>query len=258
MTSQTQKRLQLSHAQWVRVDFHLHTCADKEFTYSSAEDDFIDNYIDALEEAHIRLGIITNHNKFALNEFKKLRKQAKQRGIGLLPGVELSVNDGANGIHTLVVFSDEWLVNGDYINQFLNVAFKGKVPAEYEQNNGRSVLSLTDTIKELESYEKDFFLVFAHVEASNGLWNELDGGRIGNLGKDESFRKYTLGFQKVRTYNDSKKGKVDRTKVKQWLQDWYPAEVEGSDPKSIKEIGQGEKCYVKLGELSISHLALFL
>jgi len=52
---------------------------------------------------------------------------ARKEEIFVLPGVELSVNDGANGIHTLVVFSDEWLESGqDYINQFLNAAFEGK------------------------------------------------------------------------------------------------------------------------------------
>ena len=82
--------------------------------------------MDALENAGIRLGVVTNHNKFDFDEFKALRKTARNKGIALLPGVELSVNDGANGIHTLVVFSDDWLADGQgYINSFLGVAFKG-------------------------------------------------------------------------------------------------------------------------------------
>ena len=35
--------------------------------------------------------MITNHNKFDLEEFKALRKAARKVGIGLLPGVELSI-----------------------------------------------------------------------------------------------------------------------------------------------------------------------
>jgi predicted metal-dependent phosphoesterase TrpH len=156
---------------WVRADLHLHTKADKEFKYTGDVNHFTSAYVDALEKAGIRLGVITNHNKFDVEEYKALRSAAKKKEIGLLPGVELSVNDGANGIHTLVVFSDKWLEEGkDYINQFLSVAFEGKAPSEYEQENGRSSLGLLHTIRKLEGYHRDFFLVFAHVERSSGLW----------------------------------------------------------------------------------------
>ena len=38
----------------------------------------------------------------------------------ILPGVELTVKEGANGVHTLIVFNpDEWLENGNnYIQTF--------------------------------------------------------------------------------------------------------------------------------------------
>jgi chromosome segregation protein len=126
-------------SRWIRADFHLHTKADKEFIYEGIENEFAKSYVEAVAKADIRLGVITNHNKFDAEEFKALRKRARKQGIGLLPGVELSVSDGANGVHALVVFSDDWLAEGhDYINQFLGGAFKGKVPAQYEQENGRS------------------------------------------------------------------------------------------------------------------------
>jgi chromosome segregation protein len=147
-------------SEWVRADFHLHTRADKEFSYTGGETEFISGYVDRLKDQNIRLGVITDHNKFNADEFKALRR----------PGVELSVNDGANGVHTLVVFSEEWLADGqDYVNQFLNVGFAGKVPAQYEQENGRTNQDLINTLKQLESYHRDFFVVFAHVEAESGL-----------------------------------------------------------------------------------------
>ncbi len=238
-------------AEWKRVDFHLHTKADKEFKYTGDESYYNSAYIDALEREGIHLGVITNHNKFDFDEFKSLRATARKRKIGLLPGVELSVNDGSNGIHTLIVFSDAWLESGqDHINPFLTIAFEGRTPAQYEQENGRSSLSLLDTIKKLEGYHKDFFLVFAHVEQSSGLWMELDGGRLADVGGNEVFRRRTLGFQKVRTHDGAGKGKPCRVLVQQWLKQWYPAEVEGSDPKAIDEVGKGKPCYIKLGELS--------
>ena len=244
---------------WVRADLHLHTKADKEFKYTGEVNTFIGAYVDALEKAGIRLGVITNHNKFDFEEYKGLRISAMKKEICVMPGVELSVNDGANGIHTLVVFSDKWLEEGkDYINQFLNVAFEGKTPSNYEQENGRSSLSLLETIKKLEGYHRDFFLVFAHVEQNSGLWLELDGGRIKDLGANEMFRRRALGFQKVRTHDGAGKDRPSRTKVQEWLNGWYPAEVEGSDPKSIEEIGKGQPCFMKLGELTFEALKFAL
>ncbi|MCL2876806.1 MAG: histidinol-phosphatase [Betaproteobacteria bacterium] len=237
-------------AHWVRADFHLHTRADREFKYTGDGNFYNSNYVDALEKMQIRLGVITNHNKFDLEEFKALRKTAQKRGIALLPGVELSVNDGANGIHTLVVFSDEWIGDHNHINPFLTGAFEGKTPTQYEQENGRTSWSLLETIKKLESYHRDFFLVFAHVEAPSGLWAELDGGRLTELGQNEFFRRRTLAFQKVCTRDGAGKDKPCRAKIQNWLQSWYPAELEGSDPKSIDEIGRGKTSYLKLGELS--------
>ena len=88
------------------------------------------------------------------------------------------------------------------------------------------------------------------MEEESGLWNELNGGRLEELGKNKFFRRRTLGFQKVRTYNKLDKDIKSRVKVKGWFKDWYPAEVEGSDPKSIEEIGKGRKCYLKIGDFT--------
>lgn len=236
-------------SRWVGADFHLHTRADKEFSYTGADDYYFSNYVDALVKAEISVGVITNHNKFDFNEFKSLRKTANKKQIFLLPGVELSVDDGSNGIHTLVVFSDQWLENGqNYINQFLNVIFEGKTPEQYENENGRCSFGLRDTIKKLEGYHKDFFLIFAHVEDRSGLWKELEGGRLQEMGKDELFARRALAFQKVRTHDVP--DRKCRVKVQGWLGNVYPAEVEGSDCKQIDQIGQGTPCYLKIGDFS--------
>lgn len=238
-------------SEWLRADFHLHTRADKEFKYSGEENSFANDYVQALKQAGIQIGVITNHNKFNCDEFKALRKKAKKEDIFLLPGVELSVKEGKNGIHTLVVFSDAWLENGnDYINQYLNVTFSGKVPSEYEQENGTSNDDLIETIKKLEHYHRDFFLVFAHVEQKSGLWEALEGGLLEKLAQNEYFHRRCLGFQKVKTHDNL--DKKCRVKIKQWFKNWYPAEVEGSDCKAIEQIGKGESCYLKIGDFNFS------
>ncbi len=236
-------------SRWMRADFHLHTRADSHFSYTGEDHYYYSRYIDAIKKAGIEVGIISNHNKFDFEEFKALRKTAKKQGVYFLPGVELSVNDGSNGIHTIIVFSDKWLEDGkDYINQFLNVAFEGKIPAEYENEDGRSSLGLLDTIKKLEGYHKDFFIVFAHVEDRSGLWKELNGGRLQELGGNDLFCRNVLAFQKVRTHDVA--DRKCRVKLQNWLCDAYPAEVEGSDPKSIDQIGKGKSCFLKIGDFS--------
>jgi len=228
-------------SRWVRADFHLHTRRDREFKDNGAEQDFVARYVAALKQVDICIGVITNHNKFDRDEFKALRKAAKKENIHLIPGVELSVKDGRNGIHTLVVFHDDWVdnqENEDYINSFLGLTFAGRTG--YDNSNARSNHDLLETLRELDKFERDYLLIFAHVEENNGLWGALDGGRITEIGGNELFRSRTAAFQKVRT-------REKREKVKGWLGAWYTSEVEGSDPKAMSEIGRGEPTFIKIG-----------
>ena len=71
------------------------------------------------------------------------------------------------------------------------------------------------------------------------------------LGRNELFRFRTGAFQKVRTRDQ-------RVKVQGWLDGWYPSEVEGSDPKTMDEIGRGEKTFVKIGAFTFEALQFAL
>lgn len=232
---------------WLRADFHLHTNADNEFTYDGDSEFYISHYVNKLHQQSISIAAITNHNKFDFNEYKALAKTAKKKEIYVLPGVELSVNDGANGIHCLVIFNPvDWLENGtDYINQFITQTFAGK--HNYENENGRSNDNLIETIRKLNAFEKDYFIIMAHIEQRSGFYKELDGGRIQELGNNPLFRKAVLGFQKART-----RDVIERLNL--WLDNNLPAFVEGSDAKNIEGIGTGncvnditQKTYLKIG-----------
>lgn len=236
---------------WLRADFHLHTKADQEFKYTESDEYYISSYVNSLEKAGITLGVITNYNKFDSNEFISLRKTAKKKGIYLLPGVELSVNDGSNGVHALIVFSEQWIEGTqNYISPFISSMFPSKSESEYHNENGRSDKNILQVVEELEKIGRDYFLIFAHVEQASGLWSEMGGGKLGDFKNTRynDVRRRTLGFQKVRTHK--KTNSVCSEKVKSWLGNWYPAEVEGSDCKAIEQIGNGKKCFLKLGELS--------
>ncbi|WP_023639691.1 TrlF family AAA-like ATPase [Dickeya zeae] len=230
---------------WIKVDFHLHTDADKEFRYAGKPDRYIRDYVSALKAAEVGVGVITNHNKFDPGEFKALRKVARREGTELLPGVELSINDGQAGVHTLVVFADEWFINPqqtNHIESFLTATFAGV--DNFENENARSTENITQTIQRLDRYERDYFIVFAHVEASNGLWGGLSIGRIRELFDNELVRRRVMGFQKVMTHDL-------RVKIQGVLGERYPAEVQGCDAKTLEHIGTRKVAsYLKLGDCS--------
>ena len=145
---------------WLKADFHLHTKADKEFKYDGEDNDFVKKYIGELKKNNVGIGIITNHNKFNLEEFKAIKKTAEKEDIFIMPGVELSVKDGANGIHILVVFNPhEWLKNeNNFIQHFIGESFSGK--ANFENENSRSNHNLITTLEKLNKYQKSYFVIF--------------------------------------------------------------------------------------------------
>ncbi len=247
-------------ATWLRADFHLHTIKEKEFEPISNPNEFFNQYIQRLQVEKINIGVITNHNKFDKDEYLNLRKNATKEDIWILPGIELSVNDGSNGIHCLIVFDNEqWLPNGkhneDYINQFLISAFEGIENRENE--NTRCNYNLSDTLKKLNEHRingRNSFILLAHVDDNSGFFKELDGGRIKQFAENENFRSFVLGFQKFRTYD-----KLET--INSWFGNKLPAFVEGSDCKSISEVGKAheqkgieKKSFVKIGAFNFDAL----
>ncbi len=237
--------------EFVRVDFHLHTKRDREFSYSGEENSFVKDYVSALKQANIGIGVITNHNKFDKDEYKAILKAAKKEDIFILPGAELTIKEGANGIHTLIVFNpDEWLSDGDnHIQTFLTAAFA--TVSNPENRNTKCTYDLKKTLEALDAYNRDYFIVFAHVDQGSGLFNECKGGLLESFAGLASFRKRVLGLHKSRTY--------DRILQFEHCFGYIPALIEGSDPKTLLEIGKGDRhTYLKLGEYSYSAIKFAL
>ena len=114
---------------WLRTDFHLHTKADKEFTWTGDGNLFITNYVQKLKECGIRVGVVANHNKFDRDEFKALRKKALAEEIFLLPGLSYPSKMDRMAfillLYSLRIGIDN-KENADYINNFLSVTFAGQ------------------------------------------------------------------------------------------------------------------------------------
>ena len=101
---------------WLKADFHLHTNSAREFKPKEDINKFPELFINKLLEQNIRIATITNHNKLDLGEFKAIRKIANQKEIYVLPGIEFSVNEGAKGLHIIIVFNDSWIYNVENSN----------------------------------------------------------------------------------------------------------------------------------------------
>ncbi|MCF8370241.1 MAG: hypothetical protein K9H64_01380 [Bacteroidales bacterium] len=237
-------------ATWLRADFHLHTKADKEFSYTGNENDFCRLYIEKLKEQNINAGVITNHNKFDKNEFVALRKKAIKEGIGLFAGVEFSLKEG---IHILVVFDDKWYQGEtDNINKFLENAFYG-ISSYDKPNYPNSNFNLKETVEALDKIGYDYFIVLAHIDDSNGLFTELRGRTQEVFVKQESFNK-VLAVQKsanLENYN----------KLCLWLNRKSKiACIEGSDNAhgGIDAIGKGKVTYIKIGDFNFEALTFAL
>lgn len=239
-------------ATWLRGDFHLHTKADDEFDRSGFVDDgdFFVKYIQRLKEQDIKLGVITNHNKFDKAEFVALKKNAKKESIGLFAGVEFSLKEG---IHILIVFEDKWYQgDSDDINKFLDTAFYGtrnydKPP--YPNSN----FSLKEAVEALDKIGYDYFIALAHVDDTNGLNKELRGRTLEDFVKQESFNK-VLAVQKSANYENYKR-------LCSWLNRKQPiACVEGSDHAhgGIAAIGEGKRTYIKIGDFNFEALTYAL
>lgn len=230
---------------YIRTDFHLHTHKDKEFIYPGEQNSFVKDYVSSLKQAGINLGVLTNHNKFDKGEYVAIRKASKKEDIYILPGVELTVKEGANGVHTLIVFNpDDWLANGEnHIQTFLTAAFA--TISNPENSNTKCTYDLKKTIESLDAYNRDYFIVFAHVNQNSGLFFECSGGLLTSLAGIASFRKRVLGLQKATTQKNIEQF--------QRIFGYTPALVEGSDPKSISDIGKGNRhTFLKIGEYSFS------
>lgn len=232
-------------SEWLRADFHLHTKADKEFLPFVGDDaSFVQDYINKLVEQDIRIGVITNHNKFDKGEFLALKKKAKEQGVGLFPGVEFSLKEG---IHALLVFDDTWYKGEiDNINEFLKTAFYG-IPNYDVPDYPNSNYDLKETVEKLDKIGHNYFIILAHVDTTNGLNVVLQGRTREAFIQHDSFKK-VLAIQKS--------GNLERYNSLCQLTEREVACVEGSDnaQQGIEGLGTGKVTYFKIGDFNLEAL----
>lgn len=260
----------ISGSQYIRVDLHSHTQADKEFVsqYRNNKADreiFIRLFIEQLKKQKIKITAITNHNKFDQEEFLLINDRAEKEGILVLPGVELSLAEGKRGLHVLCIFPQELAKNQNntgysFIENFLAKMFNGE---RFDANNDPlpATKGIRDMIDLLENQLKyPFILIFAHVDNSKGCFKELGWPIINQFIREKWMRTKILGLQGI---NNSTKTKLESeiTRIAQELgvseTSLTPAYLEASDPKKLEEVGT-VYTWIKLGELSFKSLQFAL
>jgi ABC-type Mn2+/Zn2+ transport system ATPase subunit len=245
-------------SKYLKADLHLHTKADKEFKCAiSDETNFAEKYVNELKEKGIKIGAITNHNKFEHDEFQLLNAMAIKEDIFLLPGIELSVNDGKRGMHTLIIFAPEDTEKDandtSKIETFLTFAFGSDPRFDDAGNPTRCNLNLDATIEKLDELKCHYFIILAHASTKCGFFKELEGGRIKDFLKSGYFRKQIVACQDTGESSQS-------TFLNSWVKEvatetgqdeisFIPAFISASDPKKIEEVG-ARYSNIKIGEYS--------
>ncbi|HEY5535340.1 MAG TPA: histidinol-phosphatase [Ignavibacteria bacterium] len=229
---------------WLRADFHLHTKADKEFAYTGQDNDFVKLYVNKLKEQEINIGVITNHNKFDKGEFTALKKKARLDNIGLFSGVEFSLKEG---IHILIVFDEKWYKDGnDKINDFLTSAFLG-----INNYDGppypNSKFDLGETVIALNDIGLDYFIILAHIDDNNGLFNVLKSRTLEAFIQNESFQNVLAVQKSGNLENYERLCTLAKRKI---------TCVEGTDnaEKGIEAIGNGRSTFIKIGAFNFEAL----
>ena len=251
-------------AEYVRVDLHSHSIADKQFKNEQwkSREEFVDNYITQLEKQNIKIVAITNHNKFDREEYCMLREKGRERDILILPGVEISTIDGKRGVHFLCVFPPE---TGECegnepqcrIEKFITMMF----PEGGLDNYGNPKISQKKLDQMVDVLEKElkcrqYMIIPAHVDNDKGWFKECDMAVKRQYINKDWMRKRIMAFQGInessrKAYeNEVSKIIAEQGGKKQVL---IPAYIEASDPKELAAVGS-RYSYVKIGELSFEAL----
>ncbi len=234
----------------MRADFHLHTIAERdpsrtfkrEFPGETQRGECAKAWVAKLVENCVGVAVITNHNMFDAEDYRQHMKLAEKEGILVLPGAELNVFSGS-GIHTLIVFHPDWARKeadgATSIDRFLSSQF-----STLPDTGTRARDNLRDCLAKLDEVQKEYFVIFAHVQSSNGLMHELEGNALSETIAQcgELWAKRVLGLQRVKDADALKRRWPSEVPI--------PAFVQGSDPKGMADIGREPACFLKIGELS--------
>ncbi|MBI2773240.1 MAG: chromosome segregation protein SMC [Chloroflexi bacterium] len=250
-------------AEWVGVDLHLHTPGVETFRLPESGDwnsvggrsRFAAMYADALARAGIRIAGITDYNGIRTDWYAALRKEAKPRGITILPGAELSLSAGKSGLHVLAIFDEA--ADAEEINRFINSLDRDPARLLFEGRKTRDI-SPRDNAGQLLLEVRDRFnclLIFPHPASDSGICKSLqlkDAADLVLQTRPDAIEHCSpSALESLRSTQVLPTGYLERL-----------AQVEFSDPKALEEIGtklvdgRPRKTWLKLSAFDIEAIRL--
>lgn len=215
-------------------------------------------YVDRLVEEGIELAAVTDYNGVRREWFEPIRDRAAERGIVVLPGVELSFTEGKYGLHVLAVFEAD--LNLDALDRFLVQQDRQAVAPLVSASGHRDIQLRGPVLDSLAQLRAAFscVLILPHPDQKNGFCKTYQPGEAA------SFVRQLLP-DAIEHLAERDHQKLCSTAVLDAVSLDRIARVEFSDPKSLEEIGTKRlgdgtprTTYIKLSTLNLDALALAL
>ena len=248
-------------ANWIKVDFHLHSPYVHSFTLPHGInldkdlEKLVELYLNKLIEKEIKIAAITDYQQIRKDFFEKLQTKAREKEIYIFPGIELSVNYG-RGLHVLIIF--EYQEDIDGINSYIRALDQNPQQSLiYDDRIHRDINLQKDLKIILEEITSKFncLIIYPHPNDKNGILNSFQSKEAAEL----------LKFaDAIEFIDESNKNKLISTGVLKKSFFENIAIIENTDPKSINEIGSKQRnnqirtTYLKLSSVSINAIKIAL
>ena len=251
-------------ASWHRLDLHLHSPNVPAFvlpkgTRREDEKGLFDPYVEQLASQGISVAAITDYNGVNVEWFEIAAAKATNRGVTLLPGVEMTFKQSKYGLHILAIFSGNTDLKG--LNTFLRSLDKTSTTPLFDNHGAHRDIelktSLAEALKDLRS-RFNCLLVLPHPDQANGFYKGL---------APDVAAKFLLEIRPdaIEYFPEKEKKKLQSSGV--LPEDFWDqiAFVEFSNSKRIEEIGTQYRTdgllratYLKLSATNLDALRLAL
>ena len=251
-------------ATWVRADLHLHSPGVLSFRCPEGSDPatakgrqkIAEAYVKQLKDAGIGICAITDYNGVRTEWFSPIKELAREEGISVLPGAEVSMAYPKYGLHILAIFQPD--DDPKAINDFIKAQHTDPSIPLLNVDGSHIDIGLREPPSQLLLGLRRRFnclLIPAHPDQHNGFMKSMkveDAAHFLDDLKPDAIE-HLKGSDQVRL-----KAKLP------WIE--HVSLVEFSDPKSIDEIGTKKRAdgipratYLKLSvhELDAIRLALY-
>ena len=254
-------------ANWVKTDLHLHSPGVESFKLPSGIDldsnndceRLAEEYIKKMEKAQIKIGAITDHNGVRKEWFELIKNKAKDKGVVIFPGVELSLKltGGKYGLHLLLIFKQN--VDIDGLNTFLHSLDKNPQKPLCKGRENRDIESRLELEELISKFREKYkcLVIFPHPEDTKGLLDTFNPSQSA---------KYLTSVKPDAIEYISEQSKNRLISTNELPSDYFKkiAILENTDPKCLDDIGTKKRdgklrtTYYKLSFFSIGALKIAL